>query len=369
MNKENILLIVGSPAGGIGTHIVAILKGLNNEFNFYLATSLDKQDESFHRNLDLDELNIKDIKNVIIEKKPSCKDFQNLYILWKYYREKNIDLVHGHGAKGGLYARLLGKLLGIKVIYTPHGGSMHQMHGKIMNKVYMYVEKFLYYLTDIIIFESEYSKNIYTDKIHKNNPEKMIVNYNGIEVKECVPKREYQVPIKLASFGLLRHLKGHDLAIKAVDLLIKKGYEVVYTIYGKGEEKKKLQYLIKSLSLHDYVKLYGFVDNIEPYVKEADIILHPSRFEALPYVPIEAMNLCRTVIVSDVGGLTEIVKHNENGLVFKKESVEDLASKIEYLILNKEAYSLYSKNAKQTIESKFNIEKMLKTLTEVYEQS
>lgn len=365
MKKKNVLLILGAPEGGVGTHISSILKSLKKTFNFYLLTSLDKADQSFLADMPLYTSDMHDILSIKIEKKPSLYDLKNIYTLYKHYRDLNIDIIHGHGAKGGLYARILGKLLHTKVIYTPHGGSLHQMHGTFKNIFYKRVEGFLFHFTDKIIFESNYTKNIYTDKINSDTTN-MLVNYNGVKIVKCTSITQNEPKSIISSFGTLRHLKGHDLLIKAVALLLHKGLDIHLIIYGDGEERENLTKLINTLNITKKATLYGHVEDVEKYMLSSKLIVHPSRFEALPYVPLEAMNLCRPVIVSNVGGLEEIVQHNKNGLVFQNGDIKDLAEKIEMMITDRHNTSNLIHNAKETVSNQFNEVKMLEVLSTVY---
>lgn len=365
---KNILQITAFPEGGIGLHLILLLKGLHKQHNISFVTNFDKQDDRFKNEFITLQQSLMDITHLEIKKKPSIRsDLFNIFKLYKIYKNKNIHIVHGHGAKGGLYARVLGFMLNTKVIYTPHGGSLHDMHGKFMGSIYIFIEKILYYFTDKFIFESQYSKNIFTKKVNSCE-EKLYVNYNGIKINnENKVKAFDKTKINISAFGLLRHLKGHDILIKAVKILIDKGYSIKLTIYGDGEEKNNLKNLIHKLRLETDVTLFGFVEDTKYYMLKSDIIVQPSRFEALPYVPIEAMNLNIPVVVSNVGGLTEIVSNQNNGLVFESDCVDALVKKLEQLITDDELRNKLMKNAKKTVINHFNEEITLKNLNEIYQ--
>jgi len=364
--KNNILQITGFPEGGIGTHVISLCQELIEEYNISLVANFTQQDENFRTAFKVIAPSMSNITDIKINKKPSINDLYNLYNLYNLYKNKNINLIHGHGAKGGLYARILGYLLKSKVVYTPHGGSLHDMHGKVMGHVYILIEKFLFLFTDKFIFESKYSKNIFIKKINKKT-NKLIVNYNGVKIDHDFTKNIFdKSKIEIASFGLLRNLKGHDILIKAISTLIDEKYNIKLTIYGSGEEKENLECLISELNLDSQVQLFGFVNDTKKYMKKSDIIVHPSRFEALPYVPIEAMNLCKPVIVSNVGGLTEIVIDEENGLVFENECIECLVQKIKKIILLDELREKISNNGKKTVLTLFDEKNMINNLKNIY---
>jgi len=102
-------------------------------------------------------------------------------------------------------------------------------------------------------------------------------------------------------------------------------------------------------------------------MKESDIIVQPSRFESFGYVLLEAMSVGTPIICSNVGGMTEIIKHNHNGLLFNNEDVDDLVRQIEYmLLLNSNHITKYIQEGRNTIKLRFSSEVMCKNLNKIY---
>ena len=87
----------------------------------------------------------------------------------------------------------------------------------------------------------------------------------------------------LVSVGRLNNQKGFDIAIEACKDLIKSGYQVKWLVIGEGEERTKLEQMIKDHQLEDHFILLGMKENPYPYIKEADIYVQPSRFEGKVY--------------------------------------------------------------------------------------
>ena len=141
---------------------------------------------------------------------------------------------------------------------------------------------------------------------------------------------------KIVQIGRLNHtIKGQDLLIKAVDILVKKGYsDLSVSIIGDGISSGHLQSLIDELNLSDYVKLEGSksVSEIGVSLHHYDLLVQPSRYEGFGLVAAEAMIAKVPVLVSDVAGLTEIIQENKYGFSFQSENEADFANKIEQLI-------------------------------------
>ena len=81
-----------------------------------------------------------------------------------------IDILHGHGAKGGAYARLAARRLGrggrhVAAFYTPHGGSLHYAPSSLKGRIFMALERSLAGVTDGIVFESAYSSRVYASHV------------------------------------------------------------------------------------------------------------------------------------------------------------------------------------------------------------
>ena len=162
---------------------------------------------------------------------------------------------------------------------------------------------------------------------------------------------------KIVQIGRLNHtIKGQDLLIKAVDILVKKGYsDLSVSIIGDGISSGYLQSLIDELNLSTYVKLEGSksVSEIGESLYHYDLLVQPSRYEGFGLVAAEAMIAKVPVLVSDVAGLTEIIQENNYGFSFKSENEADFANKIEQLISlpEKETEELTNKAYQYVIEN------------------
>ena len=191
-----------------------------------------------------------------------------------------------------------------------------------------------------------------------------ILIYNGINTsmfksKDSFKKKdeEEDKKYKIVQVGRLNHtIKGQDLLIKAVDILVKKGYSnLSVSIIGDGISSEYLQSLIDELNLSDFVKLEGSksVSEIGESLQHYDLLVQPSRYEGFGLVAAEAMIAKVPVLVSDVAGLTEIIQENKYGFSFKSENEEDFANKIEQLIAlpEKETEDLINRAHQYVIEN------------------
>ncbi len=339
--KRSVVQIVRSPVGGIRKHILSIIEGLGDEFEMYLITDISDADRKYFEYIERKSNKCLKVFNLKIIDQPSLGDFLNIFKILRIVKKLSPDVLHGHGAKGGLYARITGFLLRVRVIYTAHGGSVHDMHGKIKNRLYSLVERFLFYMTDLLVFESKYTMKQYALKIGREvTDKKFYLNYNAIDLKEDLSQikcREIDSKerIVIGAFGLLRFIKGHDLLINSVALLRKKGYDIQLNIFGSGEEEENLLKLAKSSGISNSFKILSETDSVDSEMKKCHIVAHPSRFESFGYVPLEALVNGATVVSSLEGGLLEVMDEGRSGFCVKDLSENELAKQIEMAILNK----------------------------------
>ena len=147
------------------------------------------------------------------------------------------DVVHGHGAKGGAYARLsFGSKRAVRA-YTPHGGSLLFNHDSLAGKFYLATERLLMLRGDLFLFESAYSAAIFRNKI--GNPRGLVrVVHNGVSRTEFEPIVTRPDATDLVFLGELRPVKGIDVLLDALARLRDAGRIVTATLVGDGPERE-----------------------------------------------------------------------------------------------------------------------------------
>ncbi len=217
-------------------------------------------------------------------------------------RQLQADVVHGHGAKGGAYARLGGgKALRV---YTPHGGSLHFSRTNPVGLAYLTLESFLLRKTDLALFESAYAKAAFERKI--GTPAGLVqVVHNGVRPGEFEPVALEADPADVLFVGELRRLKGVDVLIEALSLLQSQGKKLRAVIVGDGPDAESFLSLAKARGLADTVSFPGAMPARNAFAK-GRLLLVPSRAESLPYIVLEAIAAGMPVVATKVGGIPEI---------------------------------------------------------------
>ena len=150
--------------------------------------------------------------------------------------------------------------------------------------------------------------------------------------------------IRLLTVGRLMAQKSFETSIKACYILKKHGENIRWYVLGEGDRREKLQALIEKLGLERDFILCGAVDNPYPYMKEADIYVHCSRFEGKSIAVQEAQVLGKPIIVSDCSGNREQVIPDEDGVICEFDP-RSIAKSIYELIHDENKRDKISKNA------------------------
>ena len=160
--------------------------------------------------------------------------------------------------------------------------------------------------------------------------------------------------IKLITVGRLVQLKGQIYVIRTLSKLKKKGYNISYTIIGSGNYKAKLKTETENLDLIDNIYFEGSKTQkeIKTYLQESNLFIMPSTYddnngrrEAFGLVSLEAQVMGLPVIGFKSGGFPDTIIEGKTGFAVEDRNVEQLATKIEYLICNPDIYSDMSKAA------------------------
>ena len=121
--------------------------------------------------------------------------------------------------------------------------------------------------------------------------------------------------LRLVTVGRLHYQKGYDIAIEACALLKKRGYRFRWYVLGEGTERPKLEKLIAEQGVREDFILMGAKDNPYPYMRQADIYVHATRFEGKSIAIDEAQILARPIVASNCTGNTEQITDGVNGLL------------------------------------------------------
>ncbi len=217
------------------------------------------------------------------------------------------DVVHGHGSKGGVYARGATRLARSKAIvaYTPHGGSFNYHPGTMAHRLYMAIESALRPLTDLYLFESAYVQERMRDEVGPTKAVQKVV-WNGVSEAELQPVRAAPDADDFFYIGELREVKGIDTLLDSLALIhARTALRPRLSLIGAGPDQEALEARDASHGLTPYVTFAGQMPARQAFTR-GRVMVVPSRAESLPYVVLEAAGARVPLIATVAGGVPEI---------------------------------------------------------------
>lgn len=217
-----------------------------------------------------------------------------------------IEVLHGHGAKGGLQARLgrFGERQRV-ALYTPHGGVLHFTPRSPSGLLFQNFERLLLPLTDAVIFESAFARDAFHRLIGGPYcPDPVI--HNGLGEQDFEPVEVAADAADFVFIGEFRMLKGIGVLLEALaEVRAADGRPATLVMAGDGPDAAAFRETIARLGLGERVRLLG-VQPARPTLRQGRCAVVPSLAESLPYVVLEAAAAGRPVIATRVGGIPEI---------------------------------------------------------------
>lgn len=278
-----------------------------------------------------------------------------------------VDVLHGHGAKGGAYARLAARALTrrgqpIVAVYTPHGGSLHYDPASLVGRAYMAAERALARISDAIVFESAYSARVFATKVAVP-PCPAPVVHNGLLPDELVPVAPAADAADLLFVGELRVLKGVDLLLEAIAMLAP-SRPCTALIVGAGPDGAAFRARAAALGIADRVTFAGPMPAREAF-RRGRVLVMPSRAESFPYVALEGAAAGLPLVASDVGGLNEIVCGTDTPLV-PAEDAAALAAAIDAVLANPTLARARASRLGEAVARRFTVDAMADAVLDIY---
>ncbi len=274
------------------------------------------------------------------------------------------DVIHGHGAKGGAYARLSFNNRRAIRAYTPHGGSLLFGHDTWAGKFYLATERVLMSRGDLFLFESEYSAAMFGRKI--GTPRGLVrVAHNGVSRKEFEPVVTRPDATDLIFMGELRPVKGIDVLIDSIALLHRDGRKISATLVGSGPDHDALHAQVERLGLSSAIQFKPAMPGYEALTL-GRIMVVPSRAESLPYVVLEAAAGGVPLITTRVGGIPEIYGPQSGALV-PPEDAGALARAIAQTLDGGAATVEFARKLRERVAAYFSVDAMVDGVLDAYQ--
>lgn len=274
------------------------------------------------------------------------------------------DIIHVHTRRGAdIWGALAAKLTGIPAICTRRVDNPESRFAYYKYRQY-----------DAVISISEGVQKVVA--VHCEGVKHQRVIHSAVDKNEYSkpPHRQwlnekFDIPpghFVIANFAQYIPRKGQADLILAMRDVVKKHKNVTCLLFGKGALKESYQSLIDRHELQHNVKLCGFTNEVARILPNIDAVVHPAYAEGLGVILLQAgMSKC-AVISSPVGGIPEIIKHKETGLMVAPGDIGGIVESIEYLLSHPETLKVFSDALHHHVVNTFSIESMTKAYSALY---
>lgn len=307
------------------------------------------------------------ISRIPMGRQPGLGDWQAYRSVLHLAQQLNLDVLHGHGAKGGAYARLAARSLKkqeqlVRAFYTPHGGSLNFKPSTLEGRVFLKIEGLLERHTDGLVFESAYAARVYRERVNAAGaPERIIPN--GLQPEDFAGFPASPDATDFLFIGELRTIKGIDFLLDALAAL-NASRRVTATIVGSGPNAEELKQKSATLGLTSVVTFTGALPAREA-LRLGRIMVVPSLAESFPYVVLEAAAAGLPLISTSVGGIPEIVADTDTQLV-APGNAGALSTAMLDALANPHAATARAKRLRENVSTKFTVAGMTTAVLDFY---
>ena len=296
-------------------------------------------------------------------------------------KEGGFDVIHAHDWLVTYAAKSLKNAYDIPIVATIHATEAGRNSG-IHDETQRYIndtEWLLTYEATEVIVNSNYMKNeiqrlfgLPFDKINVIPNGINLSNFTGIE-RDYDFRRQYAMDNEkiILYVGRLVYEKGVQHLIAAMPKILSNYNDAKLIIAGRGGMMDELRAEASNLGLNDKIYFTGYLNSkqVQKMYKCADVAVFPSTYEPFGIVALEAMLAGVPTVVSDVGGLDEIVTHGVDGMKSYAGNANSIADSVTALIYDHQLATNVSKKAKQKVKDQFNWEKIAQDTHFTYEKA
>jgi N-acetyl-alpha-D-glucosaminyl L-malate synthase BshA len=286
---------------------------------------------------------------------------------------EKLDLLHvhyaiPHASSAYLAKQMVKDKLDLKIATTLHGTDITLVG---LEPSFLPLVKFSIEESDGVTAVSRFLKEKTLTNYDINKEIEVIPNF--VDTQIFRPKVDNCIKKQLAAEGekILIHTSNFRPVKRVTDVIkifdiVQKEIPSKLVLIGDGPDRSECERLTRQLDLSDKVKFLGKQDGLVEILSCSDLFIIPSQSESFGLAALEAMACGIPVISSSVGGLPELVKHNESGFIAEIGDIERMAKYAIDLLSNEKKYEIFAKNARDRAVNLFDISKIVPLYEEHY---
>lgn len=356
--------------GGVDVYLRLIIENMSvDSFDNCVIHGLKDTSEPF---LDKNGNAVRQYSVAIFRDINVINDSKALFQTYQILKKEKPDLIHAHSAKGGIIGKVMARLLGIRILYTPHAFSYLSTQNSIKRSLFLSIEKFIFRQKVVLLATSTSEKDRALNEVGYAATTIKVFN-NCIEpittiAPLTIPKTWPEAYI--CTVGRPSYQKNIEQMIRVLHE-VKKEARIHLIVMGVGPVSGQLasvKDLIKELGLDQNVTLLDWTQRTDVFniIKHSKFYISTARYEGMPYAIIESLALAKPCVVSNCDGNKDLIVDNYNGFIINNEDLADFKNKIVSLLSDKELLDKMSNNALISYSENYNIKKNIAALETIY---
>lgn len=310
------------------------------------------------------------------------KEVRAFFELVSMIRAEKPDIVHLNSSKIGGLGGLACRVAGIKkIIFTAHGWAFNEDRALPSRALIL----FLHWITVLLCTQTvAVSQKTAEDIAHLpfmadririiHNGLTPVTRYSKTEARRLLSERAPELKQKqtktvwIGTISELHPNKGLLRLIRTIETIQKQpsAPHLAVIIIGEGEQRSILEATIKETGLQQTVFLLGALPNAAEYLNALDIFTLTSVTEGLPYVLLEAGAAHLPVVASAVGGIPEVIRQLESGILVRPGDHRELTEAIALLAAHPETRARLGKTLQRDVTEQFSSQQMFEKTEQVY---
>lgn len=282
---------------------------------------------------------------------------------YRTFKEMRPDVVHLHSSTPAIYAAIPARMAGVPCVISTRHDLVASPRKAVAELKYAIAARFCNWIVGIC---DETVRNLRT--IHSAPPRKITRVYNGavplLRVEQS--QRPQKSGFTLVYVGRLAPVKNHALLLNAFRMALSQLPDLALWIVGDGSERKMLEALADELGIAAKVTFWGQQIDVAPFFFAADAFIMSSRSEGLPISLLQAFSAGLPVIVTNVGGMAEVLRLVDAGFTVSPIDPGEMASAILRMAGNDEERERFTKNGEEGFHSHFTLGAMVDAYMDLY---
>jgi len=307
-------------------------------------------------------------------------DLITFFKLYIFIRKKRFDIIHTHVSKAGILGRWAAKIAGVPFIcHTTHGNIFAGYFNTHITKFFILFNRLTVMITDKMITITDIGQKQWLDR-GIGRPAQYITIYSGINLDEFNPENLnirnkdlkkvlgfQEDDFIIGNVGRMAPIKGHKYLIQAASSIIEQIPKAKFLIVGDGPIRDEMEAFAKKLGLDKHVVFLGMRENVPELLSIMNLFVLPSINEGMGRALVEAMAMGLPCVATSVGGVIEVVKDGETGLLVHAKDSKALAGAITRLANDAELSKRLAQTAQKRARLVFGSQTMVDKISSVYQ--